>query len=54
MSPAEKRPFLGRLAAMTDEEIEAALGEEEQRERMADKIYWKPLRSELERLRHSP
>lgn len=47
----QERPFLSRLSALTDDEIEAALSEEEARERMTDKAYWKPLREELERLR---
>ncbi len=46
------RPFLSQLEELTDEDIESQLAEEEQRERMADKAYWKPLRDELERLRH--
>jgi hypothetical protein len=32
--------------------IEAALDNEERREREADRRYWAPLREELERLRH--
>jgi len=32
--------------------IEAALEDEERREREADRRYWAPLREELERLRH--
>jgi hypothetical protein len=33
--------------------IEAGLSEEERSERAADRVYWIPLRKELERLRHS-
>jgi hypothetical protein len=34
--------------------VEAALAEEEQLERAADRRYWQPRRAELEALRHSP
>lgn len=33
--------------------IEAALAEEERMERVADRIYWNPLRKELEQMRHA-
>lgn len=47
------RPLLGLCEASDDLTIEAALEEEEKRERAADREYWKPLREELDRLRHS-
>jgi len=48
----EVRPFLKSVDGMTDEYIEKALYEEETRERALDRAYWKPLREELERMRH--
>lgn len=45
------------FAIATDPEnmgrIEAALAEEERMERVADRIYWNPLRKELEQMRHA-
>jgi len=49
---ADNRKFLGSLASMTDFDIEMALNKEEMVEREADRAYWKPLRKELETLRH--
>ena len=46
------RPLLADLAKMTEEDIAAALAEEESAERAADRDYWAPLRKELEALRH--
>jgi len=46
------RPFLRRLDVMTDDEIATELAAEECRERRADATYWRPLRLELERMRH--
>ena len=45
------RPFLSALEAMDDAALERALEAEEEKEREADRAYWKPLREELERLR---
>ncbi len=51
---AARRRALLRHAARNDEPaLEAALREEESREREADRQYWKPLRSELERIRRT-
>lgn len=47
-----ERSLLAHAVSGDGEELERALGEEEQREREADRLYWKPLREELERLRH--
>jgi hypothetical protein len=46
------RPLLSRVLAGDAEGINAALIDEESRERKADRIYWTPLREELERLRN--
>jgi len=47
-----KRPLL-RFASMTKPgELESALAEEERTERERDRIYWQPLKAELEQLRH--
>ena len=43
------RPLLG---ISTRDELQVALTEEERRERELDREYWRPLREELERLRH--
>lgn len=48
---AQQRPFLTRLTAMSDEEVEQALAVEEAEERARDKAYWMPLRKELEKMR---
>ncbi len=40
------------LRLVEPDELQAALLEEERGEREADRIYWAPLRAELERLRH--
>jgi hypothetical protein len=47
------RPLLEYALEGDLKAIEQALGEEEQSERMADRSYWRPLKVELERLRHS-
>lgn len=51
---AGQRPLLSLLpgAAVTD--LDAALADEEQFEREADRRYWEPLRRELERMRRRP
>jgi len=45
------RPLLALAEAGREDEIRRALRDEEDRERDADRQYWKPLRAELERLR---
>jgi hypothetical protein len=47
-----KRPLLRLAARGREPELEGALAAEEQRERARDRVYWEPLRAELERLRH--
>ena len=47
-----RRPLLAHAKHGDNEALAAALEEEERREREADKLYWLPLRKELERLRH--
>ena len=49
---ATKRPLLKLLPDCTDDELSNAFGEEENREKEADRAYWRPLIEELERLRH--
>jgi len=46
------RPLLTLARAASEERLETALMEEEMRERREDRAYWKPLREELERMRH--
>jgi hypothetical protein len=46
-----ERPLLSMAKAGDAEALENALKEEERREREADRLYWQPLRKELERLR---
>jgi len=46
------RPLLKLLPECTDDTLAAALVEEEQRDRAADRAYWQPLLAELERIRH--
>ena len=46
------RPLLTAVVAGNFEQVVRALADEEQRERQADRIYWHPLKQELERLRH--
>ncbi|HZV34980.1 MAG TPA: hypothetical protein VFB72_10440 [Verrucomicrobiae bacterium] len=46
------RPLLALAVQGLPAELECALGEEEKLEREADRVYWKPLKEELERLRH--
>ena len=47
-----KRPLLSLAVSMDAEALTAAVDQEEKAEREADRIYWAPLRQELERLRH--
>jgi hypothetical protein len=49
---ATERPLLASAAAADETGLAAALAEEERREREADRLYWAPLRKELEELRH--
>ena len=48
-----KRPLLKLITAGEPSTLAKALFEEEQREREADRRYWIPLKSELEKLRHA-
>lgn len=48
----DERPLLGLLPDATDTQLEQALRREEDRERRADRQYWRPLRKELESIRH--
>jgi hypothetical protein len=50
---ASKRPLLAHAGSGKTRELESALIEEEAVEREWDKIYWMPLRRELEKLRHA-
>ncbi len=47
----QKRPLLRHAAYGDEMTLEAALRSEEAREREVDRLYWRPLRAELERLR---
>jgi hypothetical protein len=48
-----KRPLLRIALAGEVEKLGAALADEESAEREKDRLYWLPLRKELEQLRHS-
>lgn len=48
-----KRPLLESSTLHDEQRLEEALEAEEKLEREADREYWKPLRQELERLRHA-
>jgi hypothetical protein len=48
-----KRPLLTYASMGEADKLERALSEEESAERERDKVYWMPLRKELERLRHA-
>ena len=48
----QQRDLLVHAAAADVESLQIALRAEEDRERALDREYWKPLRTELERLRH--
>ena len=50
---APKRPLLKHAASGDSIKLELALVAEETAERELDKIYWLPLRQELEKLRHA-
>jgi hypothetical protein len=47
-----RRPLLAFARRKDETGLSAALYDEEQRERTADRVYWQPLRAELEQLRH--
>ena len=47
------RPLLGIAAKGELDDLERALRDEESAERQRDKLYWSPLRRELEKLRHA-
>ena len=51
---AGTRPLLAHAAAGNAAALEQALKDEEAAERQRDKLYWLPLRQELEALRHAP
>ncbi|MCX7046717.1 MAG: hypothetical protein NTX50_14685 [Candidatus Sumerlaeota bacterium] len=48
-----QRPLLAAALQGDSESIERQLAEEEAAERNRDRIYWRPLRAELEKLRHA-
>ncbi len=48
-----ERPLLGVARKGELSRLESALDKEEQAERERDRAYWRPLRKELERLRHA-
>jgi hypothetical protein len=50
---AGERPLLAYALEGDEERLRRALREEEDREREADRVYWEPLRRELEQLRHA-
>src|SRR5262249_49271046 len=47
------RPLLAVVSVGDSGELARALADEEQREREADRLYWQPLKQELQRLRHA-
>jgi len=52
MAAARGRPLLALAATENPTGVENALAAEEAGEREADRMYWQPLRAELEALRH--
>ncbi len=46
---SEVRPAIA--AALMQQDIEQSLRDEEERERAADRVYWEPLKKQLEELR---
>ena len=50
---ANKRPLLHLATSASRRELSDALAVEEAVERELDRLYWEPLKAELERLRHS-
>ena len=55
MSPKllARRPLLKNVQAHNENRLAELLIDEEERERKADRIYWLPLKKELESLRHA-
>jgi len=51
---ARRRPLLQHAVGVDRVALIAALQEEEARERETDRLYWQPLRFELERIRRKP
>ena len=49
---SSERPLLTLAAERQTDELNTALAEEEGLERERDRIYWRPLKAELEKLRH--
>ena len=49
---SRRRPLLTQARRGSENRLDALLSAEEERERKADAKYWKPLKAELERLRH--
>ncbi len=49
---AASRPLLRYATARNTDELLNALAEEEKQERAKDRLYWQPLKAELEKLRH--
>jgi hypothetical protein len=49
---AQARPLLKVAVDADDDAIEMELNLEERRERILDRAYWGPLKSELEKMRH--
>jgi hypothetical protein len=49
---AAKRPLLKGACQQNESMLTEALDSEEKKERERDRLYWKPLKKELERLRH--
>lgn len=49
---AGQRPLLRLASSDRLRELEAALADEESAERERDRVYWQPLKAELEQLRH--
>jgi len=47
------RPLLSLAMANDEVELDRAIKEEEQEEREVDRLYWLPLKEELQRLRHA-
>lgn len=50
---AADRPLLSFAIAKDEAALDHALREEERKEREADRVYWLPLKEELQRLRHA-
>ena len=49
----QERPLLFHALASEEDALQAALKAEEERERQADRLYWKPLTETLQRLRRT-